>query len=327
MTPSTPRRRIVVTRTLIAPLLDRLRATCEAWINTEDRTLAAEEIIRQATALDAEALLVMSTDRVDAALITALPPTVRVIATYSLGFEHIALDAARARGIAVVRVPDVLSEAVADMAMLLLLGAARRAWEGAALLYGRQWRGWTPTQILGRDVHGARLGILGMGRIGRAIARRAGRGFDMAVHYHNRSRLPAELEAGATHHPTAHGLFAASDFLVLAAPSSPATRRILNAAALARLPKGATVVNIARGDLVDDEALIAALGSGQVGAAGLDVFNNEPALHPEYLRLPNVFLQPHQGSSTVATRLRMGETLIDSIERLLAGEAVAERLV
>lgn len=320
------RRGIVVTRALPEPLMARLADGWAATINREERSLTAREILDAAAARRAGALMVMATDRIDAALIGALPDHVRVIATLSLGHEHIALEAARERGIAVLGAPDVLSDAVADLAMLLLLGAARRAWEGLQLLYSGKWVGWTPTQLLGRDVHGGRLGILGMGRIGRAIAHRAGRGFGMRVHYHNRSRLAPDLEDGATFHPTAASLFEVSDFLMLVAPANAGTRGILGPAAIERLPQGAVVVNVARGGLVDDEALIAALRSGRVGAAGLDVFNNEPAIHPDYLTLPNVFLQPHQGSSTFGTRVRMAQALLDSVEAFLAGEAVHNRL-
>jgi lactate dehydrogenase-like 2-hydroxyacid dehydrogenase len=208
----------------------------------------------------------------------------------------------------------------------LMLGAARRAREGEVLLYGHSWSGWTPTQLIGIEVTGSRIGIVGMGRIGRTIARRA-RGFDMQVHYHNRRRLAPDLEADAFYHDTLDGLLAVSDVLMLAAPSTPHTRRLLNSTALERLPAHAVVVNIARGDLVDDDALIAALQSGQIAAAGLDVFNNEPRLDPRYLDLPNVFLQPHQGSSTLAARLEMGRILLAGIDAVLADTRAANRLV
>jgi glyoxylate reductase len=307
--------------------MDRIQSEYVSWTNPEDRTLTSGELYEAAAKLQADVLLVMAMDRLDAATIDGLPPTVRAIATLSVGHEHIDLEAARARGIAVLNMPDVLSDAVAEMAMLLLLGAARRAHEGAELLYSGRWGGWSPTQLLGRDVTGARIGIFGMGRIGRAISRRASRGFEMQVHYHNRSRLPAELEEGSTFHPTASALLAESEFLVLAAPSTGATKGFLNAATLAQLPRGAVVVNIARGDLVDDEALISALRSGHIAAAGLDVFNNEPHIHEGYKALPNVFLQPHQGSSTIGTRVRMGELLLDSINAYLRGASSANRLV
>ncbi len=322
-----PQCRIVVTRLLPERVLDRIRSNYNCWINAEDRTLSSEELVGAATTLSADALLIMAMDRLDAATIAALPDSVRVLATLSVGHEHVDLDAARQKGIAVLNTPDVLSDAVAEMAMLLLLGAARRAHEGAVLLYRGEWRGWSPTQLLGRDVTGARIGIFGMGRIGRTVAHLASRGFAMKVHYHNRTRLPADLEEGATFHASVESLLAVSDFLVLAAPSTPETKGFLSAPVIARLPPGAIVVNIARGDLVDDDALIAALRCGHLAAAGLDVFNNEPRIHEGYKGLPNVFLQPHQGSSTIGTRVRMGEQLLDSIDNFLAGTETGPRLV
>lgn len=316
--------RLVVTRALPAPLTERVAR--RAWLNVSDEPLTADEIIRVTGDVQPSVLLAMATDRIDAALIGRLPSSLRAIATLSVGHDHIDCDAARERGVAVLSTPDILSDAVAEMAMLLLLGAARRAHEGSRLLYGRGWRGWSPTQLLGRDVTGGRLGILGMGRIGRTIARRA-RGFEMRVHYHNRSRLAPEREDGSTYQPNLEAFLAESEFLVLAAPSTPATRGIINAAAIALLPRGSVVVNIARGTLIDDAALIAALRSGHLGAAGLDVFNGEPDIDPAYLELPNVFLQPHQGSSTMGTRVRMGELLLDSIDDYLNGRPVSNRLV
>ncbi len=319
--------RIVVTRALPTELRERITRSWAAWFNPDDRTLSTDELVQHATRHRAEVLLVMAMDRIDAAFIAQLPECVRLIATLSVGHDHIDLDAARARGIAVVHTPDILSDAVSEIAIMLMLCAARRAREGEQMLYDQTWGGWSPTQLLGRDVTGARLGVLGMGRIGRTIAHRARAAFDMQLHYHNRSRLASDLEKGAAYHASVESLLENSDFLVLAAPSNPQTRGILNAERIARLPRGAIVVNIARGDLVDDPALIDGLASGHVGAAGLDVFNNEPDIHPGYLSLPNVFLQPHQGSSTIGTRVRMGHMLLDTIEICCAGGDAANRLV
>ncbi len=307
ITTAAARPRLVITRALPEPVIERFRAHFDVWVNPEERTLTPDEL--QAVARRADMLIVTAFNRFDAAAIAQLPPTLRVVATYSVGHEHIDLAAARARGIAVLYTPDVLSDSVAEMAILLMLGAARRVHEGTTMLYGGQWSGWTPTQLIGAEVTGRRMGILGMGRIGRTIARRA-RGFDMAVHYHNRNRLTPDLEDGATHHATLAGMLAASDVLVLAAPSSPATRGIINPGAIAVMPAGAIVVNIARGDLVDDNALIDALRNGRIGSAGLDVFNGEPKLDERYKSLANVFLQPHQGSSTMTARLKMGDILV-----------------
>ncbi|MDE2199115.1 MAG: D-glycerate dehydrogenase, partial [Rhodospirillales bacterium] len=318
---------LALTRRLPAPVMTIVARDFVAWFNDEDRTLSSDELVRAAADHRADVLLVMAMDRVDADVIARLPASVRVIATFSVGHEHIDLAAARARGIAVLSTPDVLSDAVADMAMLLLLAAARRAREGEALIYQRRWTGWSPTQLIGRDVTGGRLGILGMGRIGRAVARRAHHGFAMQIHYHNRNRLDAGLEDGATFHSGLETFLAASDFLVLAAPASAQTQAILNTRTIAALPDGAVIVNISRGGLIEDAALIDALRRGKLSAAGLDVFNNEPEIDPGYLTLPNVFLQPHQGSSTIETRVRMGEVLLDSIHRAASGQSVANRLV
>lgn len=319
--------RLALTRRLPEPLMALIDARFNAHFNSENRTLSADELLSMVRTHRAEVLLVMAMDRIDAALIAALPDCVRIIATYSVGNEHIDVQAAAARGIAVLSTPDVLSDAVADMAMLLLLGAARRASEGAALIREKRWTGWSPTQLIGRDVTGGRLGIVGMGRIGRAVAHRAQHGFSMRVQYNNRRRLAPEQEQGARYVADFADFLASSDFLILAAPATPETQGMLNAQTIAAMPDGAVVVNISRGQLVDDAALIAALRSGKLAAAGLDVFNNEPAIDPGYLTLPNVFLQPHQGSSTIETRLRMGEVLLDSLDRVLAGERVANQLV
>lgn len=322
-THSSRRLRIGITRALPPEVIERFRARHDVWVNPDERTLSADEL--QQLAERSDVLVVTAYNRFDAAAIERLPSHVKLVATYSVGYEHFDIEAARRRGLALLYTPDVLSDAVAEMAMLLMLGAARRANEGARLIYDRRWTGWTPTQLVGIEVTGRRIGIVGMGRIGRTIAKRA-RGFDMTVHYHNRSRLEMSLEAGATYHPTIEGLVAESDVLVLGAPSTPATRGLLNAARIAAMPKDAIVVNIARGDLVEDDALIGALKSGRIAAAGLDVFNNEPRLDERYLTLPNVFLQPHQGSSTLAARLKMGAILLEGIDAVLAGKPAPNRL-
>jgi len=321
---NSPRLAVAVTRALPAQVLELFRNRHDIWVNPHDRSLTAQEL--QQMAGDADAMVVTAFDRLDADAIGRLPARLRILATYSVGIEHIDLEAAAHRGIAVLSTPDVLSNSVAEMAILLMLGAARRAREGEALLYGKTWSGWTPTQLIGIELTGHRIGIVGMGRIGRTIARRA-RGFDMNVHYHNRRRLEAQLEENANYHPMLEGLLAVSDVLILAAPSTPHTKALLNGARIEELPANAIVVNIARGDLVDDDALIAALRSRRIAGAGLDVFNNEPHLDARYLDLPNVFLQPHQGSSTLAARLKMASVLLTGIDALLAGLRPPNRVV
>jgi lactate dehydrogenase-like 2-hydroxyacid dehydrogenase len=267
----------------------------------------------------ADAVLCCPADRLDAAAIAALPPSVRVIATFSVGFDHIDVAAARARGIAICNTPDVLSVATAECTMLLMLACARRAGEGERLVRAGRWTGWTPTQLLGTQVSGRRLGIFGMGRIGRELARMA-RGFGMQVHYRGTARLPPEQEQGAVFHDGDDGFLPVCEVLSLNAPGGDATRKWLNAQRIAQLPRGALVVNASRGSLVDDEALIAALRSGHVAFAGLDVYDGEPRVHPGYLALENVVLLPHLGSATAETRDAMGFLALDGVAAVLAGQ-------
>lgn len=266
-----------------------------------------------------EGLLITPRDKMTAAAIAALPASVKIIATFSVGYDHIDVPAAAARGIIVTNTPDVLTEATADIALLLILAASRRAREGEAMVREATWVGWNPMQLIGWQITGKRLGILGMGRIGQALAQRA-RACGMQIHYHNRHRLPAETEAGAIYHPTLETLLPVSDVLSLHAPASVATDRLMNADRIAALPKGAILVNTARGSLVDDAALIAALGSGHLAAAGLDVFAGEPDIDPRYRSLPNVFPLPHLGSATVETRTAMGMRALDNLAAVLAGQ-------
>ena len=271
-----------------------------------------------AKAQGADAILCCPGDVLDASAIAALPASVKVIGTFSVGYDHVDVAAAKARGIKVCNTPDVLSVATAECAMLLLLAAARRAGEGERLVRSGRWHGWAPTQLLGTQVSGRRLGIFGMGRIGRELARMA-RGFDMEIHYRDMARLPPELEQGATFHDSDDSFLPICQAISLNAPGGGGTRHWLDAARIAKLPSGAVVVNAARGSLVDDAALIAALRSGHIAAAGLDVYNNEPSLHPDYRTLENVVLLPHLGSATVETRDAMGRVVLAGIGSILAG--------
>ncbi|MCW5750470.1 MAG: D-glycerate dehydrogenase [Alphaproteobacteria bacterium] len=319
----TTRPTILVTRKLPAAVEARASREFNAILNPDDRLIGAD-LAKRAEGCDG--LLICSSEKITPELVKALPASVRAIATFSVGFEHIDLDACRARGIKVSHTPEVLNEAVADIAMLLLLGASRRASEGERMVRAGQWKGWYTTMLLGPQIGGKVLGIVGMGRIGRALARRA-RAFGMEIHYHNRSRLAAELEEGATYHATAESLLAASPFLSLHCPSTPESRNFLDARRIAHMPDGAVVVNTARGDIVDDEALIAALRSGKLFAAGLDVFAGEPNIHPGYAKLDNVFLLPHLGSATVETRDAMGFCALDNLAAMLGGRPAPNPLV
>jgi lactate dehydrogenase-like 2-hydroxyacid dehydrogenase len=312
------RARIVVTRKLPPAVETRLVRDYDAVLNADDRVIAVDELLHLAAGADG--LLVAPTEHLDASAIARFPASVRIIASYSVGFDHIDALAARQRGIVVTNTPDVLTHATADIAMLCLLGAARRAHEADRMLRAGRWGRWTPTELLGAELAGKRLGIFGMGRIGQAVARRA-RGFDLEVLYHDQHRLPAEHEHGASFVAPVDELLARSNFLSLHAPATAETHHFLNAERIGRLPPGAVVVNTARGTLVDDEALIAALRTRRIAAAGLDVFENEPRLHPGYLELPNVFLLPHLGSATVETRDAMGFRALDNLDAFFAGKA------
>jgi lactate dehydrogenase-like 2-hydroxyacid dehydrogenase len=259
----------------------------------------------------------------DADVFASLADSVGIIATFAVGYENIDLEAAAAKGVVITNTPDVLTDATAEIAMLLMLGAARRAHEGTTLVRTGRWK--RPTDILGTQLSGKRLGIVGLGRIGKAVASRA-RAFAMEVHYHDVARLPAELEEGARFHADLNDMLPLSEFISLHCTLSPETRGYLNAERLARLPDGAVVVNAARGPMVDDEALIAALRSGKVAAAGLDVFDNEPDLNPAYLELPNTFLLPHMGSATLETRDAMGFKALDNLDAFFAGKPPPDRV-
>ncbi len=307
---------LFVTRRLPPAVEARCARDWDVRLNRADAPLAPEALAAACAGVDA--LLCCPGDRLDAATITGLPPGLRALGTFSVGYDHIDLAACRARGLPLVNTPDVLSVATAELAMLLILAASRRAGEGERLLRAGRWTGWTPTMLLGTGVSGRRLGILGMGRIGRELAAMA-RGFGMVVHYRNTRRLPPELEQGATFHAEDASFLAASEVLSLNAPGGAGTRGWLDAARLALLPRGAVVVNTARGTLVEDEALLAALASGHVAAAGLDVYDGEPRVHPGYLALEQVVLLPHLGSNAVQTRDAMGFLVLDGLDAVVAG--------
>ena len=315
--PATDRPRAYLCRRFTPAVEAALRERFMLEVNEDDSILPPAEIARRAQG--AEVLFVSATESLRAETLALLLPALHTVATLSVGYDHIDLAAARSAGVRVLNTPDVLSDACAEVAMMLLLNACRRGYESDRMVRSGAWSGWAPTQLLGMGLVGRRLGIFGMGRIGRAIAVRA-RGFGLEIHYHNRQRLHAELEEGALFHDTLDALLQASDILMIAAPGSPALRGVFDARRLAQLPPGAVLVNISRGDLVQDEALIDALRAGRLGGAGLDVFANEPNVHPGYRTLDNVFLSPHIGSATHETRDAMGWLLIHGIEALARGE-------
>jgi lactate dehydrogenase-like 2-hydroxyacid dehydrogenase len=307
---------LVVTRKMPDAVEARIREHYTPRFNTADCLYTPDELI--AAADGADAMFVTSRDRIDAAFVARVPASVKAIATFSVGVDHIDFVATTARNLAIFNTPGVLTDATADLTLLLLLGASRRAGEGEALMRSDNWTDPRPTELLGWQLTGQTLGIFGMGRIGQAVAHRA-RAFGMNVHYTNRRRLPADLEQGAVFHADYRDLFRASPFLTLHAPATPETLHLLNAETIEMLPPGAVVVNAARGGLVRDEDLIAALRTGRLAAAGIDVFDGEPRIHPGYRSLPNTFLLPHLGSATVETRTRMGMIALDNLDAFFAG--------
>ena len=311
---------LLITRRLPPEIEARAAQAYTVRGNADDRPVNGAQIV--ALAAGADAVLCCPAETLGPATIAALPASVRVLGTFSVGTDHIAMDAARARGLAVVNTPDVLSQATAECALLLMLAASRRAGEGERLVRSGTWTGWAPTQLLGTGVAGRRLGIFGMGRIGRELATMA-RGLGMAVHYRDQQRLPAELEQGAVFHDSDATFLPVCDVLSLHAPGTAETHHWLDAARIALLPAGAVVVNAARGALIDDAALVAALGTGHVAAAGLDVYAQEPVVDPGYRARENVVLLPHLGSATADTRIAMGHCVLDGIDAVLAGRAPA----
>ena len=314
---------VLVGRKLPGAVEARLSRDYQPRLNPDDRLYTSDELI--ALAEGAAAILPCHTEHMTAEVIAQLPQSVRAICNYSVGVDHVDLAAAKARGITVTNTPDVLSDATAEIAILLMLGAARRAGEGEGLVRGATWKDWSPSFMVGRQVTGKRLGVVGMGRVGQVVARRA-RGFDMEIHYHNRRRLDAAAEAGAIFHESLDSLLGVSDVLSLNCPSTPESKGLLNSQRIAKLPDGAIVINTARGALVDDENLIAALATGKLAAAGLDVYNNEPDIHPGYRELTNVFLLPHIGSATLETRDAMGFRALDNLDSIFAGREPGDRV-
>ncbi|TXL66126.1 2-hydroxyacid dehydrogenase [Zeimonas arvi] len=302
------RPKLLVTRRIFPEVLERLEAHFEVASNQDDEEWSAEAL--RARVSDCEALFVVASDRVDAALLGAAPK-LRIVSTGSVGYNHIDLAACSARGVVVGNTPDVLTEATADMAWTLLMAAARRVSESERWLRDGQWKRWAFDQFLGADLFRSTLGIIGMGRIGSAVARRA-RGFEMTVLYSNRSRAANEAELGAQFVPRDE-LLARADHVVLVLPYSQATHHTIGERELALMKPTATLVNIARGGIVDDAALARALEEGRIAAAGLDVYENEPALNPALLDAPGIVLTPHIGSATRSSRVGMAMLAADNL--------------
>ena len=307
---------LVVTTHFLDGIEARIDRDYDARRNPNERPFTRDELIEGSSGADA--LFITPFDRLDSDFFKRVAASVKVIATYSVGVDHIDLEAAANRRIAIAYTPGINSEATADLAMLLMLGASRRAFEGQQMVRTGKWT-LSSQMLLGWQLTGKVLGVLGMGRVGQAVAQRA-RSFGMTIHYSNQTRLPAALEKDAVFHSNAPDLLRVSEVLTLHAPETPETHHFINSETIDLLPQGAILINTARGGLVVDEDLIAALKSGRVAAAGLDVFEGEPKLHPGYVALTNTFLLPHMGSATVETRLAMGMVCLDNIAAVLDGK-------
>src|SRR3984957_1081823 len=307
---------LVVTTHFLDGIEARIDRDYDARRNPDERPFTRDELLEASSGADA--LFITPFNRLDADFFSRLPPSLKVIATYSVGIDHIDLQAAANRNIAIAYTPGINADATADIAMLLMLGASRRAYEGQEAVRTGTWKLSSPV-LLGWQLTGKILGIVGMGRVGQAVAQRA-RGFGMSIHYVNPTRLPAELEKGAIFHSCTASLLRVSEFLSLHAPETQETHHFINSKTIDLLPQGAILINAARGGMVLDEDLIAALRSGRIAAAGLDVFEGEPKLHPGYVALRNTFLLPHMGSATIETRLAMGMLALDNIDAVLGGK-------
>ena len=314
---------VLVTRRLTDAVHARVQRDYEAVLNLEDRVLSREELIAACRTVDA--VIPCHSEIFSAEVIARLPSRLRVIANHSVGVDHVDLDAAKAKGVIVTNTPDVLSDATAEIAILCMLGAARRGAEGDRMVRERRWTFWSPAFMVGRQVTGKRFGIVGMGRVGQVTAERA-RGFGMEIHYHNRRRLPPEIEKGAVFHPSVESLLETADVVSLHCPSTSETAGMMDDAAFARMKPGSILVNTARGALVDEDALIRALSSGHLFAAGLDVFRSEPGGNPALATIDNVFLLPHIGSATTETRDAMGFRALDNVDAVFAGREPGDRV-
>ncbi len=298
----------------------------EARLNRDDRPLSAAEL--QDALRSADGLLPTVTDKLTAEVLAADPLRTKIVANFGVGFNNIDVPAAKARGIAVSNTPDVLTDATADIAMTLLLMVARRAGEGERHVRASAWTGWRPTHMLGRMVSGKTLGLVGMGRIARAVARRAHHGFGMRVIYTDPFPPPPEVvtDLGAEGRSSLEEVLAESDFVSLHCPATPETRHLMNAERLGRMRPGAYLINSARGDVVDEAALVQALKAGTLAGAGLDVFEREPEVHADLLTMENVVLLPHLGSATEETRVAMGLRALENLRLFFAGAPLRDRV-
>jgi len=318
--------KVFVTRKLPAPVEARMAELFDATLNADDRPRTAGELAEGAA--EAEVLVPTITDRIDSGLIERAGPNLKLIANFGAGFDHIDVAAANAKGIIVTNTPGVLTDDTADMAMELIMASSRRTVEGVDLVRAGKFTGWTPTMLLGRRLRGKKLGIVGMGRIGQALARRA-KAFGLEIHYHNRKPAGTRIEEelGATWWESLDQMLAHMDIVSVNCPHTPATFHLLSARRLALLQPHVIVVNTARGEIVDEAALANMLTDGRLAAAGLDVYEHEPVINPKLLKLTNVVLLPHMGSATIEGRVEMGEKVLINIQTFMDGHKPPDRVI
>ena len=303
-------KKVFIARRLLKSNEKRISEIWDAKLNSEDKIYSQSELIELSK--DCDGILCSIVDKFDAETINKLSDKVKIISNFAVGFGNIDIKAAKKKNIIVTNTPDVLTDATAEIAILLLLGAARRATEGRKWVDKKNWS-WSADFLIGKQLTGRSLGILGMGRIGQAVAERA-KSFGMKINYYNRKKLSSNLEKGAIYHESLKSLIKVSDFFSINCPATEETKKILNKETLSYFPKEAVIINSARGDMIDDEDMVDALKSGKIFALGLDVYNGEPNIHPQYLNLDNVFILPHLGSATEKTRLAMADLAISNIE-------------
>jgi len=308
------KKKILITRKLLRANEEKAAKLWDVKLNLNDEVYSQKKLIELSKGFDG--ILSSLTDKIDEKVINSLPSSIKIISNFAVGFGNIDHEAAKKKNIAVTNTPDVLTDATAEIAMLLILGACRRANEGINHVKKENWK-WSADFLIGKQLTGSRLGILGMGRIGRAVAKLA-KSFGMEIHYRNRSRLSPEIEAGAKYHESIKSLFSVSDVLSICCPATKETKDIINKETLEYFPTGAIITNVARGDMIDDEAMVKALISRKIYAIGLDVYKGEPKIYPEYLKQPTAFILPHLGSATKKTRTAMADLALDNIDEFFS---------
>tara|TARA_B100001027_G_scaffold59487_1_gene40169 strand:- start:11976 stop:12932 length:957 start_codon:yes stop_codon:yes gene_type:complete len=306
-------KKILVARKLLDENNKKILNLFDAKLNKEDKLYSTDELI--SLSKECDGILSFPTTIINTETVKKLPKSIKIISNYAVGFGNIDTIEASKKGIIVTNTPEVLTDATADISILLLLGASRRAYEGRLAAESESWN-WSSDYLIGKQMTGKKLGILGMGRIGRAVAKRA-KGFNMEIHYHNRNKLSLELEQGAIYHKNISELFNNSEFLSINCPGSKETENLINEKTIQNFPDGVVIANAARGEIIDDEAMIKAMKNGKVFALGLDVYRGEPKINQKYLKLKNLFLLPHLGSATTITRINMGDRAINNLNQLL----------